>query len=107
MSGKSAPLQGLPDATAAEVLKAAKDCPLLKAQRVRVDGKLDVLLGLTARRIPHSLGRNVEGYLVAQIDQNAAILRDPDASVSPPADPSREIVLRSTVTNTTVRLLVY
>lgn len=108
MADKSAPGGGgLPEATAAEVLKAAKDCPLLRAVRARVNGSIDILLGINPSRIPHSLGRNVEGYVVTQIDQNAAILRDLPTAVTPPADVSREIVLHSTVNDTLVRLLFY
>lgn len=96
-------MAGLPEATAAEVLKRAKDCPLLLSRRATLAGATQFVLGTAATRVQHPLGRRPEGYLVAHIDQNAAILRDPDGT----ADPTKEIVLKSTVSNTTTQILVF
>ncbi len=100
-------MAGLPEATAAEVVKRARECPLLGARRATLGGATQFVLGTAATRVEHPLGRRPEGYVVAHIDQNAASLRDPDSAVTPAADPAREIVLRSTLANTTIQILVF
>ncbi|HEU4403720.1 MAG TPA: hypothetical protein VFS43_00270 [Polyangiaceae bacterium] len=104
--GKGHPGLGLPDATAAEVLKAARDCPLLRARRLLVDGSPDVELTTAPTRYPHALKRRPEGYVVGSLSGDATVIRSPDDAVTPPADPKREIVLRATVA-VTAQLLLY
>lgn len=98
---------GLPEATAAEVVKAAKNCPLLRSERLLVNGSPVVLLGTSPTRFAHGLGRRPEGYVVGSVDKAAVIVRDADDLVTPPADPRREIVLHASLADTTAQLLLY
>lgn len=94
-------VSGLPPDTAAAVVMKLKDCPLLGARRLLVQGSNDILL-LTAEptRFLHGLGRPVEGVIVTrQSAEGSVITLSPgDAAydaLTPPAHPARELVLQA------------
>jgi hypothetical protein len=98
---------GLPPDTSAQIVQLAKECPLLTARRLRANGSIDLTIGTSPVRFAHGLGRRPEGYILVSLDRSAAIFRISDTAVSPPADPTREIVLQSSAANTVCRVLVY
>ncbi len=98
---------GLPAATAEELLKKLKEFPMLGARRVLVEGSADVELTTTPTRVPHGLGRESEGLVVTRQDVAGNVLTlEPDA-VTPPADPTRDLVLAASAGTIVVRLLAF
>jgi hypothetical protein len=100
-------MAGLPETTSAEVVRLAKDCPLLLARELRLGGSVDLSIGTSPTRFAHGLGRRPRNFVASPIGSAAVIFRVDDSAVSPPADPTREIVLQSSLANAVVRVLVY
>lgn len=107
----------LPTATADDVLQKAKECPVLAARRIKVNGSVDVDLftaaaGNPVMRLPNPLNAPVEGILVTK-QASAGLVRlylPGDAAydnLSPPVDATKEIVVQATVINFTVRMLAF
>lgn len=97
---------GLPPDTSAEIVRLARECPLLAARRLKASGSFDLTIGTTPTRFNHGLGRRPENFIASPIGGAGVVFRVDDDGVSPPADPTREIVLRASVT-TLCRVLLY
>ena len=107
----------LPQATTEEVIQKAKECPLIAARRIKVNGAVDIELftpaaGNPVMRLPNPLNAPVEGILVTK-QAAAGLVRlylPGDAAydnLSPPVDATKEIVVQATVINFTVRILAF
>jgi hypothetical protein len=106
----------LPKATGEDVLQKTKECPLLGAREVKVNGLIDVQLSdgatLPVNRLPNPLNAPAKGLLVTrQTVSGQALLFLPGDStydnLSPPVDATKEIIVQATVLNFTVRLLAF
>jgi hypothetical protein len=109
----------LPKLVADDVVMKMKECPVLTARRVKVDGSVEVRLfpepdgtppTNPVMRIPNPLNRLPEGVIVTrQVIAGSVRLYmagDPayDA-LSPPVDPLKDLIVQASVPGMTVRLL--
>lgn len=112
---------GLPQATADDVVLKAKDCPVLTARKVRVNGSLDVALfpeppgtppTNPVMRLQNPLRRPIEGVLVTKQTTPGSVQLflpgDPTYdNLLPQPDPTTELVVQGSAAGMTVRLLAY